>query len=280
MSAARTLLDQLERHYIGPEDLPGGVFLREVQKINEAGRTSRADAVYLSFTRSRGWGIDVAEVKVTRADYLTELSKPAKAEAWWRHSSRFWIVSPGPDITPVDLLPEGWGLMCPQARGRRFKVWKAPAERHPEVDLALLIEIAKKLDTIRAQAVYEARRAAEDDCRDRLRKAAEHRDAAQLNPTAVSKVRLLDELEEATGLRLDPTSGTWWGGGDLRTVTKPQFVEALKLALALVGNAGDGRREARSVLQTIDTMAHYTRRLDEALAQAAKAAQAIASGAA
>lgn len=279
MSAALTLLNQLERHYIGPEDLPGGVFLREVQMIRE-GRTRRADAVYLSFTRSRGWGIDVAEVKVSRADYLTELNKPVKAEAWWQHSSRFWIVSPGPDITPVDLLPEGWGLMCPQARGRRFKVWKAPAERTPEVDLALLIEIAKKLDTIRAQAVYEAKRAAEDDCRDRLRKAAEHREAAQMTGTAVAKVRLLDELEEATGLRLDHNTGTWWGNRDLRTVTKADFVDALKLALTIVGNAGDGRREARSVLQTIDTMTHYTRRLDKALAEAAAAAEAIAKGAA
>lgn len=280
MSAASKLLDQLERHYIGPEDLPGGVFLREVQMIRD-GRTRRADAVYLSFTRSRGWGIDVAEVKVSRADFLTELKSPVKAEAWWRHSSRFWIVSPGPDVTPVDMLPEGWGLMCPQARGRRFKVWQAPAERHPEVDLALLIEIAKKLDTIRVQALYEAKRTAEDVCRDRLRKAAEYRDAAQMNPAAVAKVRLLDELEEATGLRLDPHTGTWWGrGGDLNTVGKAQFVDALKLALALVGNADEGRREARSVLQSLGTMAHYSKRLDKALAEAAEAAEAIAKGAA
>lgn len=279
MTAASTLLNQLERHYIGPEDLPGGVFLRELQLVRE-GRTSRADAVYLSFTRSRGWGIDVAEVKVSRADYLTELSKPVKAEAWWRHSSRFWIVSPGPDVTPVDLLPEGWGLMCPQARGRRFKVHRPAADRHPEVDLALLIEIAKKLDTIRAQAVYEAKRAAEDVCRDRLRQATQTREASQMTPSAAARVRLVAELEEATGLTLDGNTGTWWGSGDFRTVHKAQFFDALKLALALVRNVDEGRREAEATIRTLNQMTHYTRRLDEALATAADAAQAIAKGAA
>src|SRR5690242_11175870 len=104
------LLDRLRAHFIKPDDTwAGAVCLTEVTAPNS---TRRADLVHIGLWASRGaGGIDVCELKTSRSDFRRELEKPAKAEAWWPYSSRFWIVSPSEHITPPGELPEGWGLM-------------------------------------------------------------------------------------------------------------------------------------------------------------------------
>lgn len=64
------------------------------------------------------------EVKVSRADWLTELRDPTKAEAWRRYCDRWWLVAPR-DVVRGDL-PDGWGHLAPDARGRLRVVVQAP----------------------------------------------------------------------------------------------------------------------------------------------------------
>ena len=60
------------------------------------------------------------EVKVSRADWLSELANPEKAEAWRRYCTYWWLVAPREVVH--DDLPDGWGLMIPHGRSLRVVV--------------------------------------------------------------------------------------------------------------------------------------------------------------
>lgn len=152
------LLEALHGHFIKPEDRlaqagAGAVFLTEVTAPNS---TRRADAVHLGLWQSRGAGeIDVCELKTSRSDWRRELDNPAKAEAWWPYSTRFWVVAPSIAIVPPEEVPEGWGLMVPGTRGRRFKTVVKPAVREPELTMALLLTLIKNTETTRTNALRQ-----------------------------------------------------------------------------------------------------------------------------
>ena len=61
------------------------------------------------------------EVKVTRADWVTEMDDPTKAEAWKKYCDRWWLVAPADVVRPGEL-PDGWGLLVPTAKGLRAAV--------------------------------------------------------------------------------------------------------------------------------------------------------------
>lgn len=64
------------------------------------------------------------EVKISRSDWLTELADPTKSAAWRRYCDRWWLVAPR-DVVRDDL-PEGWGHLAPDSRGRLRVVVHAP----------------------------------------------------------------------------------------------------------------------------------------------------------
>lgn len=69
------------------------------------------------------------EVKVSRSDWLSELSDPDKAEAWAKHCHYFWLVAADKSIVRGDL-PYGWGLLVPH--GRSLRAVTSPTRRDPE----------------------------------------------------------------------------------------------------------------------------------------------------
>lgn len=240
---SKALLAALRDHYIKPgDDWSGGVLLTEVQSPTSL---RRADAVYLGFTSSRGYCIDVCELKVSKADFRRELDDPSKAEAWWPHSTRWWIVSPHPSVTPPEELPDGWGLMCPNPRGRRFKVVRQPEVREPRVDLGLLITLAKKLDNMRdlavRQAVQEAQQqfyVAEEKLRRELRSTSD--------PATRERLRLLGELEEAAGITLAD-----WTFYNKEEATPQQFGRALRRLIKVGQSEEDAARQAERLQRLI-----------------------------
>jgi hypothetical protein len=52
------------------------------------------------------------EIKASRADWLTELRSPDKAEAFKRYCNRWWLVVSDRRIVRDGELPEGWGLLA------------------------------------------------------------------------------------------------------------------------------------------------------------------------
>lgn len=62
------------------------------------------------------------EVKVSRSDWLTELSAPEKSEAIKRYMHRWWLVVPDTSIVKPGELPQGWGLLVRSNDKLRAKV--------------------------------------------------------------------------------------------------------------------------------------------------------------
>lgn len=94
---------------------------------------------------SRQWGerqsIHGFEVKVSRADWLTELSDPEKALAWSRYCHYFWLVAADKTIVRDDL-PPGWGLLVPHGTGLRAV--RKPTRQLPDpMPLPRLVSLAR-----------------------------------------------------------------------------------------------------------------------------------------
>lgn len=196
--------EALHAHFIREEDRTdaagaGAVYLTEVTAPGHSGR--RADAVHIGLWSSRGAGrIDVCELKVSRADWLRELAKPQKAEAWWHYCNAFWLVVPTADIVKDGELPHGWGLMAPGGRGRRFKVLAKPQEREAELTVGLLLTLLKNTETTRVNALRQQER----ELWEKFRKQEEfsRRERSVISTEGRRKLDMLERLETALGTEI------------------------------------------------------------------------------
>ncbi|MCX4809048.1 hypothetical protein OG601_47060 [Streptomyces sp. NBC_01239] len=260
------LLEALHAHFIKPEDRisqagAGAVFLTEVTAPNS---TRRADAVHLGLWQSRGAGdIDVCELKTSRSDWRRELDNPAKAEAWWAYSSRFWVVAPSTDVVPAEEVPDGWGLMVPGTRGRRFKTVVKPAVREPKLSMGLLLTLLKNTETTRTNTMRQLEHRMQRDSYDREERLRREL-ATKTDPGVKRRLEHLEELEKNLGIQIGTNS---W-----RQQVEP----------ALVGRAiGDYIRDADAHDRALDGMDYQARdleRLAGRLTEAAAELRAIPAG--
>lgn len=51
------------------------------------------------------------EIKVSRADWLSELRQPEKSEYWRRYCNYWWIVASDKTVVKPEELPRGYGLL-------------------------------------------------------------------------------------------------------------------------------------------------------------------------
>lgn len=102
-----TFLSALEERY------PATAYavLPEVANATGHAASRTADALVVGFWPSRGMEIEGFEVKSARPDWLRELKDPSKAEVFFRHCAKWWIVETMPNIVKTDELPPSWGLL-------------------------------------------------------------------------------------------------------------------------------------------------------------------------
>lgn len=205
------LLARLRRHYIKPgAPLPGGVFLPEVG-WNGAVHPGRADALYVGLTGSSGRLLVGHEIKVSRADWLRELAKPGKADAWADQCHEWWIVTL-PGVIQDGELPDGWGLMLPGTSRTRMKVVTAArrhADRTPSWDA--MRSIVSRQDSLRAQAIEDGRRKAVIDAREKydadVDLAVQRRVAQEIGGGTGEVLAEVQRYREALGGRLTKADG-------------------------------------------------------------------------
>lgn len=197
------LLDALREHYIRPGfTRTGAVFLTEVTALN---RRNRADAIHVGLWASRGYTVDVHELKVSRSDFQRELDKPAKAEAWWPHSNTFWIVAPNTTVAPPELLPPGWGLMVP-GKSRRFRQVVKAEYRELQPSTALLAALLTSMETDQANELQRQRDRLHSEHRSELQQ-ARFKAAADGMPRVREQLERIGRLEELIGFRLSDFDG-------------------------------------------------------------------------
>src|ERR1700733_9559218 len=255
---AATILDALERHYRKPGEARDGEIL--IAEVSAPGSTRRADLVRIGMWASRGAGIDVHEIKVSRSDWLRELDDPAKAEAWWPHCNRFWVVTV-PGVVQLTELPEGWGLMEMPGSGRRFKV-RVPAQSRKDIRLTvpLMVELLRRADNQRLGEIGRLREEHRDDLRRREAANRERRDRGELSVAVKQRLDLLEAVEKALGMPLDTYGG--WPKLPPQRITPAELAAYLAVAqdhVSVQRRAEDARRE-RAVLR--DAATGLLKRLD------------------
>lgn len=226
-SQAKALVEALRSHYLKPGEVyPGGTYLTEVRAPGEGGTVRLADAVFVGYNTIATRTIEVCEIKTSRADLMREIDNPAKTAAWWPYCSKFWVVSPSPTVTPPDILPDGWGLMCPKRNGRRFQVHKEPTVRTPMVDFDLLMVLAKKIELGHGADLHRAKVLANQQAELRLREWRRELDTStRVTPDMEMKLSALAAVEQLSGLRL--VDNSWLAYG--KKVSPQDLAAALSL---------------------------------------------------
>lgn len=168
----RQMLDLLHQRYSQTNPGNGPRYACAEHVKNEAGffHQRTADFIAMDLWPSKGLELHGHEVKCSRADWLTELKDPSKAEAFKRYMDRWWLVVSDPKIVYPEELPEGWGLIVatkykisatewrPASEGHRLRV-KAPApkltpEPLPRSMLACLMRSTAKTSKRRSHQLF------------------------------------------------------------------------------------------------------------------------------
>lgn len=105
------------------------------------GTNSWIDAVVVSLWPSDGNWRAAYEVKVSRGDFLKELSNPQKNQ-WAKDSfNEFWYIAPSGVIKDVNELPENCGWLKPH--GDKLSVVRAASRRNVEMNESLFLSLAR-----------------------------------------------------------------------------------------------------------------------------------------
>lgn len=159
-----------------------------------------ADAVAVGFWPSRGLHVRGFECKVSRSDWLRELSKPDKAERFASLCHEWWVVTT-PDVVKEGELPGAWGLL--EKRGDSLRV-VVQAERRPDthvVPWGFAVCIMRRLH----EAAQEGRMAAAKAMTAGYRQEAERLAELKISHVREQAQKIVSravELERMTGIDL------------------------------------------------------------------------------
>lgn len=203
----------------------------------DASRT--IDAIAMSLWPSRGLELIGFEVKCSRSDWVRELQRPEKAEAFAELVDRWYLVVADETIVEPGELPPTWGLLV--ARGKRLVcVTEAPRLRPASTVsrktetmpprfgrsfLAALLRSSNK-SSVTAEELLEARRTAQETAEQLAASLVE-----SWKTRAEELQELVTEFEQATGLP-GYLSSRHYSRADPKTLGK-----AVRLVM-------DGNREA------------------------------------
>lgn len=166
-----------------------------------------ADVIVVGLWPSRGCLVEGMELKVSRSDWLRELKKPQKAEAFFAYCDRWWVIASSADIVREGELPPTWGLMVPRSSGMGV-IKQAPDLKPEPVDRHLLAAMLKRAtDTTADSPEVRARidvRVAELKGQERSAKSYELESATR----QIAELRkTIADFEAASGVRIESYGG-------------------------------------------------------------------------
>lgn len=110
---------------------PDGQYVLLQEVSDKAGfRNGSCDFMSVGLWPSRGLEITGIEFKSYRNDWLRELKDPAKAEAFYKHCDRWYLLISNETIAKLEEIPPTWGLMC--IKGKRIVTLKEAPKLNPE----------------------------------------------------------------------------------------------------------------------------------------------------
>jgi hypothetical protein len=192
---------------------PAWALFEEVGNGTGSNCGRHADAIAFSVWPSRGLELHGIEIKASRSDWLRELKKPEKADAFQEYCD-FWFVVVGDEkIALPEEVPANWGLLL--AKGNRFLVRKqAPRLTPKPLDRVFFASLMRKA----FEAQEEIRRTADAQGFERgvAKGPEEHQrklNAVERDKTALQN--MIADFEAASGCSL---SG--WTAGEVGKAVK------------------------------------------------------------
>lgn len=166
-----------------------------------------ADALMMSVWPSRGLQLIGAEFKVSRSDWLREKKDPAKAEKFFKHCHRWYLITAN-NAARLEEIPEPWGWMVAGQNG--LKTMKEAPELKPEPpDWSLFASIFRNCSAdnqglvakSEVEKIVSERLAREhENLQDTLNHLGEQIVAEKERYSEL--VRALNEFENASGVKL------------------------------------------------------------------------------
>lgn len=132
MAREREILDLLRSRYsqVNPGNGPRYAIAEHVKSSAGFDARRQADMIVMDLWPgdARGSRLELIghEVKCSRADWLTEMRDPDKAEAFKRYCHRWYLVAADSSIVKPGELPDGWGLIVRGDTGALRARVKAP----------------------------------------------------------------------------------------------------------------------------------------------------------
>jgi hypothetical protein len=203
---AKDMENYLAQKYFCPE----WVFLPQVR--SSTGSANRiADGMAFNMYHSTGYDIIGFEIKVSRADWLSELKNMSKSNEIMEYCDKWFLVVPDSKIVQEGELPKNWGLLVLKDGKLVQKVRPVPQKNAP-MPLSFIASILRRsgdeVTRIRNQYVKrediageieQARKRGYDDARGYNGKQTEN---------SLKELReLVSEFEKASGTTLE----TWRG---------------------------------------------------------------------
>jgi hypothetical protein len=142
---------------------PNFMYLKEVRDATGFDGVRTADAIAVGMYRSCGQFVHGFEIKVSRADWIKELSKPAKAESLMRYCHRWSVIVPDASLIQPGELPPTWGMgVWVQTRKNskpRIHWIRQPPELHPQpismVFFTAMLYAVNRIDAVEIQNVRQ-----------------------------------------------------------------------------------------------------------------------------
>jgi hypothetical protein len=134
---------------------PAHVVIRQVRNAAAFDATNTADAFAMGVWPSRGLHLHGFEIKCSRSDWLNELKKPWKADAFQPFCDFWWLVT-SPGVVEFGELPESWGHL--ERKGQRLEC-RTEATKNPDpkpIPRTLLAAIVKRQGDPDKNALREA----------------------------------------------------------------------------------------------------------------------------
>lgn len=187
---------------------PAWAFLEEVGNGTGASCRRHADAVAMSLWPSRGLELHGVEIKVSRADWLSELRNPEKADEIAKYCDRWWLAVGSAEIVRPGELPASWGLLVLDGTRIVCKT-EAPKLEVAPLDLKFFAALLRKVHEAQVRVQAEAR--AEGFERGQSLGPVEHQAERQALRALVDNTqKSIADFERESGLKIDT-----WNAGDI-----------------------------------------------------------------
>jgi hypothetical protein len=252
------LMARLERHYIAPGPMPGGIFVPECGW--NPGGGSRCDAIYVGFTSTSGRRLVGHEVKVSRADWRAELAKQGKADPWHDQCHEWYVVAPDTDVVPPEELPHGWGLLTADGKTRtRLRVAVGAVTRDVTPSWKAVRSVMARYDTLRAEQIHQGRQELERKIRTEYEQRRLDRAEREKIPPAYRTAHEMVERLREQGIDLKPNA---WAPGEVDPDT---LAYALAIAQSVRGLTAGWQKPIEQVQRTMRDLDSDLQRLMDSM---------------